>query len=163
MDGILVVDDDPALRSLTSSALCDEGHRVRTAANGRQALEDVQREPPAVIVLDKSMPVMDGTAFVRALRALPLEQQPVIIAVSASTNVADWALEIDAFAGLAKPFDLEILIGLVRSALASTATVLTAATPSPDIPLPLTPPPDVPLSAPPEPLPVPIDEAAPEL
>ncbi|MFL5308395.1 MAG: response regulator [Polyangia bacterium] len=76
---ILVVDDDVEIRESLSDLLSDEGHRVRAAANGKEALELLRQIPaPCMILLDLMMPVMNGWQFVTeaagdpALSAIPV-------------------------------------------------------------------------------------------
>ncbi len=57
---VLVVEDDHNQRSLYEEELNDEGYRVLTAPDGREALKIVQDEKPDLVVLDVNMPVMDG-------------------------------------------------------------------------------------------------------
>jgi CheY-like chemotaxis protein len=66
---VLVVDDEFGIAELIDAVLTDEGYRVLTAANGRQGLEVLAREPPALVFLDYMMPVMDGAAVLRAMAA----------------------------------------------------------------------------------------------
>jgi len=66
---ILVVDDDPSLRSGMRSVLEEAGYRVVTAENGRVALRRLESElPPALILLDLRMPELDGWGFLRLRR-----------------------------------------------------------------------------------------------
>lgn len=64
---ILVVEDEFAIASLLVDVLTDDGHRVLTAANGRQALDRMAVERPDLILSDYMMPVMDGGALLDAL------------------------------------------------------------------------------------------------
>src|SRR4051794_19845046 len=66
---VLVVDDEATIRQALERALRLEGFAVETAAGGREALDAVARRPPAVIVLDVTMPDLDGVSVVRRLRA----------------------------------------------------------------------------------------------
>jgi DNA-binding response OmpR family regulator len=66
---VLVVDDDYATRRLMRRYLQREGWSVRTAPNGREALDAVVAEPPGLILLDLMMPVMDGVTFLEHLRS----------------------------------------------------------------------------------------------
>lgn len=65
---ILVVEDDASMRNMLSRILVKEGWKVTEAANGKTALEQINREVPGMILLDLLMPVMDGFAFLRELR-----------------------------------------------------------------------------------------------
>src|SRR5688500_20380095 len=69
MADILVVDDNRANREALASLLEIAGHRVRKAANARQALEGARAEPPELVVSDVLMPGMDGYVLARQLRA----------------------------------------------------------------------------------------------
>jgi PAS domain S-box-containing protein len=80
---ILVVDDDPDVRRILVSYLEEGQAEVRTAANGREGLERVQETLPDLILLDLIMPVMDGMAFLHALRLDPRCQNiPVAVITS---------------------------------------------------------------------------------
>lgn len=65
---VLIVDDEPNIRELLSEALELNGFVVRTAADGRQALEAVARQRPDIIVLDVMMPGLDGFTIARKPR-----------------------------------------------------------------------------------------------
>lgn len=69
---VLVVNDDPAIRSLLREMLQEEGYVVETAEDGQQALSMLRRLPvPLVMVLDDIMPVMDGSKLLEAIAAEP--------------------------------------------------------------------------------------------
>jgi CheY-like chemotaxis protein len=85
---ILVVEDDDATRDLVKSALERESW-VRTAANGRLALESVASQMPSVILLDLMMPEMDGFAFLEELRKLPGALTVPVIVMTAKDLTAD--------------------------------------------------------------------------
>lgn len=77
---ILVVDDDPDLRSRLRTVLERQGWTVQEAANGEEALRHVLHSPPRAILLDLTMPVMDGFTFLHTLRRSPgHEEIPVIV------------------------------------------------------------------------------------
>jgi CheY-like chemotaxis protein len=69
---ILVAEDHPVNRSDLGTLLSRQGHQVRFAADGEQALREAERQRPAVILLDQHMPGMDGLPATRALRDRPL-------------------------------------------------------------------------------------------
>lgn len=110
---ILVVDDDPEIRTLVGEILELEGYPVETTANGAEALRAIEREEPALVLLDMRMPVLDGWGFARAMRergwALP------IVVMTAAQNARRWAEEIDAAAFVAKPFNLDDLLTTVEA------------------------------------------------
>jgi two-component system, response regulator, stage 0 sporulation protein F len=77
---ILVVDDDDDVREIVALALEDEGFRVTRAENGRVALMHIDRQRPALVLLDLMMPVMSGWALWDHLQSVPsLRTLPVVI------------------------------------------------------------------------------------
>jgi CheY-like chemotaxis protein len=109
---ILVVDDDPAILSTVAEILELEGYPVATAENGAAALEAIEAEPPALVLLDMRMPVLDGWGFARALRERDLKV-PILV-MTAAQSAQDWAAEIGADGYLAKPFELPELLDAVE-------------------------------------------------
>lgn len=103
--GILVVEDDPDLLALLEMVLGEAGYAVRTASDGRAALERVAEEMPALILLDMRMPGMNGWEFAREFRARHGRRAPIVV-VTAAENARARADEIAADGWLAKPFDL---------------------------------------------------------
>lgn len=82
MKTVLVVDDEFSIALLVSIVLEDEGYRVVTAANGRLALDRMSEIDPDLIISDFMMPIMDGAAFAREVRASPRHQHVPIIMTS---------------------------------------------------------------------------------
>ncbi|MES1209366.1 MAG: response regulator [Pseudomonadota bacterium] len=82
---ILIVDDDAEIRESLTDLLSDEGHRVRAAANGKEALDVLrQTAAPCMILLDLMMPVMNGWQFVTEKAGDPaLSRIPVWIITAA--------------------------------------------------------------------------------
>jgi CheY-like chemotaxis protein len=112
---ILVVEDDPELRSLFAQVLGDQGYAVKTAANGRDALDLLSDWRPHLILLDMLMPVMDGRAFREEQLARPdLCAIPVIV-VSATSEFLREDETLGARAILGKPFDFDEMLALVES------------------------------------------------
>jgi two-component system response regulator MprA len=114
---LLVVDDEPAVRDALDRALRAEGYHVRTAADGRAALDRMAEERPDLIVLDVLMPVMDGLEVCRALRAAG-DRTPILV-LTARDSVADRVEGLDAGADdyLVKPFALDELLARIRALL----------------------------------------------
>lgn len=110
---ILIVDDDPAIRSTVSEILDMEGYPVETAANGLEALTKVRETRPWLIILDMRMPIMDGWAFARTLQEEGI-QVPILV-MTAAQNARRWAEEIGASAYIPKPFDLDELLNAVNN------------------------------------------------
>ena len=108
---ILVVDDDPTILATVSETLDLEGYPVVTATNGAEALEQLERQLPSLVLLDMRMPVLDGWGFIRAVRERGLS--PTVVVMTAAADARRWASEIGAQGVLAKPFDLDELIAAV--------------------------------------------------
>ena len=113
---VLVIDDEADVRTIVETVLRESGQIVTTAENGEEALALAVREPPDLILLDKLMPVMDGTAFARAYRAAVSHPAP-IVAFCAARDAETWATSIGAVAHVGKPFDLSELDETVRREL----------------------------------------------
>jgi CheY-like chemotaxis protein len=112
---VLIVEDDAATRDALSLILEDEGFRVTTAANGREAFDLLQGSyRPELILLDLMMPVMDGWQFRDFQRRHPsLESIPVVV-LSADGNVRQKARAIGAAGFLQKPVEIEDLLGTLQ-------------------------------------------------
>src|SRR5829696_2584062 len=125
---ILVVDDEPAVRESLRRALQLEGYEVDLAGDGLEALESMRDNGVDAIILDVSMPRLDGLETCRRLRsegsALP------VLMLTARDEVADRVAGLDAGADdyVVKPFALEELLARLRALLrrssGATADVL---------------------------------------
>jgi DNA-binding response OmpR family regulator len=113
---ILVVDDEKRLVSLVESYLTQEGYRVVSAYDGKEALLVARRERPDLIILDLMMPEMDGYAFMRAHRA---EADTPIILLTARVDDEERVigLELGADDYVTKPFRPRELVARVRAVL----------------------------------------------
>ncbi|MBU2669109.1 response regulator transcription factor [Actinoplanes bogorensis] len=125
---ILVVDDDAAVRASLARTLRFEGYQADTAADGREALELARSTAPDAMILDVSMPVLDGLQTCRLLRSegVPL---PVLM-LTARDSVGDRVAGLDAGADdyLVKPFAFEELLARVRAMLRRSALAASAST-----------------------------------
>jgi CheY-like chemotaxis protein len=108
---ILVVDDEDPIRELVTGLLEDEGYRVVGARHGGHALELALAEPPALVLTDLMMPVMDGATLCRRLKEYPQTQPVAVVVMTASGRAAAVASGAEAF--LTKPFDVDALLELV--------------------------------------------------
>ncbi|MCO6060043.1 response regulator [Pseudomonas sp. MOB-449] len=86
---VLVVEDNAINQLVTRGMLLKLGYRVRTADNGAEALEQLRREPMDAVLLDCQMPVMDGFATCRALRAIPGCADLPVLAITAHSHSGD--------------------------------------------------------------------------
>ena len=109
----LVVDDSRVVRKVARRILELRGLRVAEAENGADALEHCRRALPRCVLLDWNMPVMDGLAFLRALRAEFGGAGPTVVFCTAENEVGHMAaaLEGGAQGYITKPFDDAILAG----------------------------------------------------
>lgn len=111
---ILVVEDTAEIRCLIADTLTEEGYAVECASNGAEALAAVERDAPALVLLDMHMPVLDGWGFSRALAARTL-RIPIIV-LTAATNAARYSKEVGAVGCIRKPFALMDLLRTVDQA-----------------------------------------------
>jgi two-component system response regulator MprA len=114
---VLLAEDDRAVRESLVRALTLEGYDVRAVSNGALALEALRAEPIDLLLLDVSMPVVDGITVCRVLRG---ERNRVpILMLTARTETSDRVAGLDAGADdyLPKPFDLAELFARMRALL----------------------------------------------
>ncbi len=110
MTKILVVDDEAEIRSLLAAVLQSKGYEVVTAEDGAAALQAVPRERPAVILMDLSMPRMNGMDALPEIKRLDPELPVIICTAHADLATAVRAMKLGAYDYLTKPFDVELLI-----------------------------------------------------
>jgi PAS domain S-box-containing protein len=116
---VLLVDDEPAYRAMLAEYLAPLGFDIDEAANGEEALARCASVLPDLVLMDLNMPVMDGVAATRALRALPEGEELLIIAVSASAfdGDRDASLQAGCDGFLAKPIHLDALLAQLAALL----------------------------------------------
>lgn len=114
---ILVVDDEPEVRSLLEDFLSLEGYQTRSAADGATALRQVIQEAPDLVLLDVDMPRLGGIEALTAIRGIAGDVKVVMISGKASLETAKLALAYGAFDYVAKPFDLGHLAEVIAAAL----------------------------------------------
>jgi CheY-like chemotaxis protein len=115
---ILVVDDEYSIAEVLEAVLADAGHEVVTAANGRQGLERLRERRPDLVLLDLMMPIMDGSAMLRAMREDPAYRDiPAVVMSSLPETAAADAAEKAYAAFLRKPFKLQAVVDLVNAVL----------------------------------------------
>jgi two-component system, OmpR family, KDP operon response regulator KdpE len=122
---VLIVEDDIGLRGALRAGLLVHDLEVVEAGNGRDALELVRRHPPDLMLLDLTLPGMDGLDVLRQLRAastLPV----VVLTVRDDVDDKLRALDDGADDYVTKPFDTEELLARIRAALRRTKPTDTA-------------------------------------
>jgi CheY-like chemotaxis protein len=112
---VLLVEDTEDNRLMMRRLLELSGYRVSEAVNGIEAVKAAERETPSIILMDLSLPLVDGLAATRRIRQLPDLAQVPIIAVSAH-DTADFhaeALAAGCDAYITKPIDYSELEDLI--------------------------------------------------
>ena len=113
---ILVVEDEPAMRTFLSWVLEREGYSVTTAANGREALAELELRTPDVLLLDLMMPVMDGWELVAACRADPATRGlPIVVLSAVHRGRSRERLDVQAI--LSKPVKIEALVAMLHAVM----------------------------------------------
>jgi CheY-like chemotaxis protein len=125
MKRVLVAEDDEPTRTFLVAALTDEGYLVGAAPDGKAALERCAELKPDIVVLDLSMPIVDGLEFLR--RRSPECSAPVIAVSAAFRKSQLEGFPVAAF--VAKPFDLHVLIGVIARSLGTDLQERTTAKP----------------------------------
>lgn len=109
---ILIADDDPLLRAILEHKLAAAGYEVTCVEDGRAALEAVKARPPAVLVLDAMMPILDGFEALRRLKADEATKSISVVMLTALRRQDDIvsALKLGAADYLPKPFNPDELV-----------------------------------------------------
>ena len=119
MADVLVVEDEPDIRTLVVHHLTRDGFRCRTAATGPEALASVRRAPPDLLILDLMLPELNGIEVCRRLRADAATAAVPIIMLTARADEVDRVvgLEMGADDYVVKPFSPKELVARVRAVL----------------------------------------------
>jgi CheY-like chemotaxis protein len=119
MARVLIVDDDPNTVEMLAKALSLFGHQAERAFSGEEALQQVDAQPPELILLDLMMPGIDGYETLRRLRSMPgLDRLPVIVVTASSEPDLEGRVAAAGAAGcLRKPVHLAVLADTIDSSL----------------------------------------------
>lgn len=127
---LLVVDDEPNLLMAIAAVLRDQGFEIATARNGKDALLQVAKTLPDLIISDVRMPVMDGYRLARQLRSAPHTKLIPIVFLTAKDETEDriegFRAGVDVY--LTKPFEPDELIAVVQNILNRVERTRTAIT-----------------------------------
>ena len=116
---VLVVEDDALLRETIIWALEDEGLEVDSAVDGPDAVQRASARAPRLVVLDMSLPGLDGFGVAAALRSQFGGQLPILVVTA--DGRAQWKAErVGAYGFVHKPFDVGFLVQQVRAGLSGT-------------------------------------------
>ena len=122
---VLVIDDDPDVRGFIASTLEDQGYRVRQASDGREGLEELEREKPDLVIVDFIMPEMSGAEVAKHIRHRH-PHQPLLFVSGYSETDAVKSTAPDAPL-LTKPFRADALHKAVRGAIAAAPAITASA------------------------------------
>jgi two-component system, OmpR family, alkaline phosphatase synthesis response regulator PhoP len=113
---VLVVDDEPQVVWMLQFSLEAEGFQTFAARDGRTALDELRQHRPQLMLLDIMMPVMDGWSVLQEIRDIPEGERPRVVVVSARATLRDRAkaAELGAVAFVAKPFNVDDLLGVLN-------------------------------------------------
>src|SRR5678815_4808704 len=123
MSNILIVDDEQSYRQLLSLVFEGDGHTIRTASNGREALSVIQADGVDVVISDVKMPDMDGIEMLRGVRETQPDLGVVLMTAFASVETAREAFKLGADDFIQKPFDVEELKLIVKKTLEKQALI----------------------------------------
>ncbi len=118
---ILIVEDDPDLRTILRMQLISHDFEVTEACNGAEGYAAVQEQTPDCVILDLMMPVMDGFGFLKRVRSImDMTDVPIMILTASEderNKLRGFQYQADAF--MNKPYDLEELTTEVTRLLAA--------------------------------------------
>ena len=120
---ILVVDDEPQITRVLKTSLSSQGYSIRTASDGKQALQEMKSWVPDLVITDLRMPNMDGLELCRALRTesrVPI----IVLSVKGEETIKVESLDAGADDYVTKPFNMNELLARVRAALRRAAVPL---------------------------------------
>jgi len=113
---ILVIEDDPDLRTIVRLQLSASGYHISEACNGAEGFKAIKEETPDCVILDLMMPVMDGFGFLKRARSVMAFQDVPILILTASEDernrVRGFQYQADAY--MSKPYDLQELTDEVQ-------------------------------------------------
>ena len=114
MAKILVVDDAMFMRNKTSKLLQENGYEVVEASNGEEAVARYMRENPDLVLMDITMPVLDGIESLKQLRAYDAEAKVVMVTALGQKSMVLEAIKAGARDFIVKPFQPDQLLEAVR-------------------------------------------------
>ncbi len=123
MANLLIVDDELGMRQFLTHLLQREGHVVRVAENGQDALAQLQQQAPDLIISDIRMPDMSGVDLLRAAKDLLPDVEMIMMTAFANVDTAREAFLLGAFDFVQKPFDNDLLKEVVSRALRNISLV----------------------------------------
>jgi len=123
---ILVVDNQPGVRCLLTTVFEEEGHEVRTASDGLEAVEEVKICRPDLMFMDVRMPNMSGLEALRLIKHISPDTKVVLMTAYVSDETIQKAVQNGALCCMSKPFDIEWLKSFVDDQCRSVENVKTS-------------------------------------
>lgn len=118
---ILLVEDDFQLRHTIAALLQEEGFAVTTAADGREAVERVTTQRPALVLLDWGLPLLSGAEVAEVINTTYHGDVPILL-ITADGRSAEKARQVGARDYLNKPFEVDTLLTTIDRILASPSS-----------------------------------------
>ncbi len=116
---ILIVDDKYGIRLLLSEVFTDEGYKVFSAANGKEAIEIAQEEKLDLAILDIKIPGMDGLEILKNIRMFDNEMKIIIMTAYGELDILGDVYEFGVMKYFIKPFNIRDLKAAIREAFQS--------------------------------------------
>lgn len=123
---VLVVDDEEIVRVSHMRTLAGQNCKVEAAQGGEQALQNMQKEPADVVLMDLRMPEMDGLATLKEIKEKWPATEVVIITGYPSVYTAREAVRLGAFDYLAKPVEPDKVLAVANEAMAQRVSAQAA-------------------------------------
>jgi DNA-binding NtrC family response regulator len=118
---LLVVDDEPGIRSFLAWRLRARGLDVHIARDGKEALEQMERQSFDLVITDVTMPHMEGMALLETIKHRHPTTKVILMTGYSTVDMAVRAMRLGAFNFLLKPFRLKVLLKTVDQALRKAA------------------------------------------
>lgn len=117
MSKILIIDDEPGIRTVLSDIIRDENHQVLTGGDGFEGLEILKKETVDLVILDVWLPNMGGIDVLKEIKKEYPNIEVIMISGHANIDIAVKAVKLGAFDFLEKPLSLDKIINLIKNAL----------------------------------------------
>lgn len=114
---ILIVDDDKNICEVLSDILAEVGYLIKTASNGKEALEKIRQEPFNLVITDIKMPIMDGMSLLQEIERTHKDIEVILITSYGNQGQQVEATRLGAYEYLNKPLNLDQLKEIIEQAL----------------------------------------------
>ncbi len=111
---VLVVDDEPEIRSLLTDLLTEEGYQVRTADSAAKAVAEIAKKMPDLVMMDIKLPDQDGIALLKQLKRDEPELEVIVMTAFGGSSTAIKAMEHGAYDYVTKPFEIDDLLATLK-------------------------------------------------